>query len=184
MTCDVPPSDWILRWAAQVPAGARVLDVACGSGRHARLFAARGAQVLALDRDRALAAAFAGCAGLRFVPAELEAGEWPVDDGGFDAVVVTRYLHRPLFARLRAALAPGGLLLYETFAAGQARYGRPSNPDFLLAPGELLAHCRGLHLLAFEDGIVGGPAPARVQRIAARAAPFGTEGLALAVAAV
>lgn len=161
------PSPWIARFAALIAPGATVLDLACGSGRHARYLAARGARVTAVDRDAAAIEALAASRIVEAQLADLEGGPWPFDGAQFDAIVVTHYLHRPRFAALLAALAPRGLLLYETFAQGQARFGRPSNPDFLLAPGELLQRCAGLHVLAFEDGVIGRPAQSRVQRIAA-----------------
>lgn len=168
------PSDWIVRWAPLIAPGARVLDLASGTGRHARYLAARGALVLAVDRDAAALDALATSAPVDVLCADLETGEWPLRDAGFDAIVVANYLHRPLFPSLRNALAPGGVLVYETFAAGQQAFGRPTNPDFLLRAGELLTHCTGLHVLAFEDGVIGQPPAARVQRIVALAA--GAEG--------
>lgn len=164
---DLAPSAWVERWARAVPAGARVLDVACGHGRHAKLFVSRGCRVTAVDRDPGCGAALADV-DVVFIAADLEAGPWPFATE-FDAVIVTNYLHRPLADSLLAALAPGGLLIYETFAAGNAQFGRPSNPDFLLAPRELLDTLgAGLRVLAFEDGYVASPRPAMVQRIAAR----------------
>jgi SAM-dependent methyltransferase len=148
--------------------GAQALDVACGNGRHARWFAQRGCTVDAVDRDATLATQFAGDARIRFLAADIEAGPWPYADRRFDAIVVTNYLHRPLWPALLAALAPAGLLIYETFAQGNAAFGKPSNPDFLLAPGELLRACASLHVLGYEDGVVNVPKPARVQRICAR----------------
>jgi SAM-dependent methyltransferase len=143
-----------------------VLDLACGNGRHALLFARRGCLVDAVDRDRACGAALAGEARVRFLAADLEGGPWPYGERRFDAIVVTNYLHRPLFPRLVASLADGGMLIFETFAIGNERYGKPSNPDFLLRPRELLdalgAH---LHVLAYEDGVVNAPRPARIQRL-------------------
>jgi SAM-dependent methyltransferase len=177
------PSPWVERWAHLIAPGAQVLDVACGGGRHARYFAARGARVDAVDRDPAPAAGLAGIANLRFHVADLESGPWPYADARFDAVIVTHYLHRPLFAALRAALAPRGVLIYETFAQGNARFGRPANPDFLLAPGELLERCAGLHVLGYEDGVIAQPRPARVQRICARAGVADLPDLALEAAA-
>ncbi len=161
-------SEWVKRWAANVAPGSRALDLACGGGRHALLFAARGCTVIAVDRDPGFASAFAGAPNIRFIAADLENAPWPLAQTQFDLIVVTNYLHRPLFPALQAALAPGGLLIYETFAAGNAAFGKPSNPDYLLQPRELLdvfgAHLR---VLAFEDGFSAEPKPAMVQRIAA-----------------
>ena len=162
------PSAWVERFAHLVPAGARVLDLACGPGRHARFFAARGCQVDAVDRDPNCGQALAGVLRVRFLAADLEERRWPYDGRLFDAIVVTNYLHRPLFPRLLSALARGGVLLYETFAAGNERYGKPSNPEFLLLDRELLERCAPLlHVLAFEDGTCSTPRLARVQRLAA-----------------
>ena len=162
------PSAWVERFAHLVPAGARVLDLACGLGRHARFFAARGCQVDAVDRDPNCGQALAGVLRVRFLAADLEERRWPYDGRLFDAIIVTNYLHRPLFPRLLSALARGGVLLYETFAAGNERYGKPSNPEFLLLDRELLERCAPLlHVLAFEDGACSTPRLARVQRLAA-----------------
>jgi SAM-dependent methyltransferase len=161
------PSAWVVRWADLVPAGAEVLDVACGNGRHARFFAGRGARVTAADRDAEALAALDAVAGVATVRADFESAPWPFPGRTFDAIVVTNYLHRPLLPLLAAALAPGGLLVYETFMRGNERYGRPSNPAFLLAPGELLAAMPGLAVLGFEQGEVRHPKPAVVQRLCA-----------------
>ncbi|MES2186025.1 MAG: methyltransferase domain-containing protein [Pseudomonadota bacterium] len=163
-----PPSDWIVRWAPLLPPGSSVLDLACGSGRHFRWLQAHGFAVTGVDRD---GAALAGLAAFgETVLADLENAPWPLAGRQFTAVVVTHYLFRPLLPTMVASVAPGGLLLYETFAAGQETVGRPSRPDFLLQPGELLRACAGLHVLAYEDGWL--PAPLRrVQRIAARRLP-------------
>jgi SAM-dependent methyltransferase len=159
----------VVRWTARLSAGTSVLDLACGGGRHARLLAARGCRVTAVDHDPAAAQALANEPNVEFVQADLEADEWPLGNRTFDAIVVTNYLHRPLFAALTRALAPGGLLVYETFAAGNAAFGRPSNPDYLLRPRELLdAFGADMRLLGFEDGFTTQPKPAMVQRIAAR----------------
>jgi SAM-dependent methyltransferase len=163
------PSAWVRRWAPLVASGAHVLDVACGTGRHARFFAARGASVDAVDRDAVAGEALQDEPAIRFLAADIEMGPWPYAGRRFDAIVVTNYLHRPLFGPLLASLAPGGLLIYETFAQGNAQFGKPSNPDYLLAPGELLQRCAGLHVLAYEDGVIETPRPARLQRICARA---------------
>jgi SAM-dependent methyltransferase len=146
-----------------------VLDVAAGQGRHVLLLRANGYQVVAVDRDTtALRAAFAGDASVSIVEADLEnGGSWQLGQG-YDAVVVTNYLHRPLLPALAAALVPGGALVYETFMAGNERFGRPANPDFLLLPGELLAvFSDRLSVVAFEQGRVTAPRPAVIQRIAA-----------------
>jgi SAM-dependent methyltransferase len=165
---DLRPSGWIERFAHLVAPGARVLDVAAGRGRHARLFAARGARVVAVDRDADALAELAGVAGVEVQVADIEAGPWPFARGAFDAIVVTNYLHRPLFAPLIASLADDGALLYETFAAGNEAFGRPANPAFLLRENELLDVARGkLTIVAFEQGRIVGERPAIVQRLAA-----------------
>ncbi len=164
----VTPSAWVCRWAELVPRGGPVLDIACGNGRHARYFAARGHPVEAVDRDPALLAALSGIAGITTRCADLEGGPWPYDGRRYAGIVVANYLHRPLFPRLLAGLAPGGALIYETFAEGNERYGRPSNPAFLLRPGELLEAVRGrLRVIGYEDLHVSEPRPAMVQRICA-----------------
>jgi SAM-dependent methyltransferase len=162
-----PPaaSPWVQRWAHLLPPAARLLDVACGSGRHVRWFAGRGAQVTALDRDAAALEPLRGVAH-EIVVADIEHGPWPFAGRRFDAVLCTNYLWRPLLPVIVAAVDAGGVLLYETFALGNASVGRPSNPQFLLRPGELLAAASGLRIVAYEDGFL--EAPARfVQRIAA-----------------
>jgi SAM-dependent methyltransferase len=148
--------------------GGEVLDLACGSGRHSRFLASLGFRVCAVDRDPQALAALAGIAGIVVRQSDLENGLWPLAGRQFDGVIVTNYLHRPLFSRILDALAPAGLLVYETFAAGNERFGKPSNPDFLLRPGELLdvAHGR-LQVIAYEDLEVTTPKPARIQRICA-----------------
>ena len=165
---DVEPSTWITRFAHLVPRGARVLDVAAGRGRHARLFAARGAHVVAVDRDADALGALRGVANVDVLVADVEAGPWPFAGATFDAIVVTNYLHRPLFTPLIDALASDGVLLYETFAVGNEALGRPTNPDFLLRDNELLDVARGrLTIVAFEQGRIDGERPAIVQRLAA-----------------
>jgi SAM-dependent methyltransferase len=154
------PSDWVARWAQLIERGP-VLDLASGSGRHARYFAARGLEVVAVDRDPQQ------IHGVRFIQADLEAGPWPFAGQRFAGIVVTNYLHRPLFPRLADALDGEGVLIYETFMAGNERYGRPSNPDFLLRPGELLEAFGALTVTGFEQGAVERPKMAVVQRICA-----------------
>src|SRR6267142_975969 len=157
------PSEWVLRWAQLVERGP-VLDVACGAGRHAILFAERGFEVFAVDRDDQVLPG-----SIHFVKADLEDGSpWPFAGKRFAAIVVANYLHRPLFPRLVESLDEGAVLIYETFMLGNERYGKPSNPDFLLRPGELLELVRGkLRVLAYEDLQVSLPKPAMVQRICA-----------------
>ena len=161
-------SDWVQRWSHLAAANARVLDIACGSGRHMKWFAERGHPTTGIDRS-AEAVAAAGQFGLA-IQADIENGPWPLmcdaQAQAFDVVVVTNYLWRPLFPTVLQSLAPGGLLLYETFEIGNESVGKPSRPDFLLQPGELLTLCQGLQIVAFEDGFL--PHPERfVQRIAA-----------------
>lgn len=157
-------SDWILRWLPLLQAGARVLDVACGSGRHFRVMAQRGLCVTGVDRDEAAVAPLRALG--EVIVAELESGPWPLQGREFDAVVVTHYLWRPLLPALVRAVAPGGMLLYETFCKGHERLGRPTRADFLLEPGELLRLCEGLQVVAYEDGLLQQPAR-RVQRLCA-----------------
>ena len=154
------PSAWVRRWAELVTRSP-VLDVACGAGRHAILFAERGLEVVAVDRGAQQ------IPGVRFVQADLEGGTWPFGEQRFAAIVVTNYLHRPLLPRLEGALAEGGVLIYETFMVGNEKFGRPSNPAFLLREGELLQAFRGLAPIAFEQGYVERPKPAMIQRLCA-----------------
>lgn len=166
------PSPWVTRWADRVPAGGRVLDVACGSGRHARYFASRGHPVEAVDRDPDALERLAGVPGATTRCADLEQGDWPYPGEQFAGIVVCNYLHRPLFPYLLLALAPAGVLIYETFAVGNERFGRPANPAFLLRPGELLDVARDrLRVLAYEDLCVTELRPAMIQRICAVSLP-------------
>jgi SAM-dependent methyltransferase len=170
----LPPSPWVLRWAHLVPAGAEVLDLACGRGRHARYFAAAGCRVTAVDRDADALATLAGVPGIATRCADLEGAPWPFPPGAFDAVIVTNYLYRPQFPFIAAALREGGVLLYETFMTGNERYGKPSNPAFLLRPGELQEAFAGpLAVAGFEQGLVGRPPRAAVQRLCAVRAATG-----------
>ena len=162
------PSPWIVQWAGLIAADATVLDVAAGSGRHTRFFADRGNnKVTAIDRD---ISALAAQPNVEIVQADLEDGSpWPLPGRTFGAVVVTNYLHRPLFPALLDALMPGGVLLYETFMEGNERFGRPSRPEFLLKDGELLELARDrLSVTAYEARMISEPKMAMIQRIAAR----------------
>lgn len=159
-------SPWVARFADLIPPGGDVVDVAAGEGRHTRYLADRGHHVLAVDRDTSALADLQARDDVEVVDADLEVAPWPFAARRFAGVVVTNYLHRPLLPTLLAALAPGGTLLYETYAVGQERLGRPTNPDHLLRPGELLDMVAGeLRVVAYEDVLL--PRPARVQRIAA-----------------
>jgi len=158
------PSPWVRRWAHLIQPGGRILDVACGRGRHVRWLAARGFAVTGVDRDAEVLAGLDDVA--ETVVADLESGPWPLADRQFDAVVVTNYLWRPLWPDLRRSLAPGGVWLHETFAAGNETVGRPARPDFLLQPGELWRAAEGLRIVAYEDGFLDTP-PRFVQRLAA-----------------
>jgi SAM-dependent methyltransferase len=159
-----PPSEWLLRWAHLLPAGGQALDLACGSGRHVRWLAEHGHHVTAVDRDAAAVQPLRPLA--EVIVADLEAGPWPLAGRRFDIVLVTNYLWRPLLPAIVDSVAPGGVLLYETFAIGQESVGRPSRPEFLLQPGELLRAATGLAVVAYECGRLGDPARF-VQRIAA-----------------
>jgi SAM-dependent methyltransferase len=162
------PSPWVVRFAPLIARGARVLDLASGYGRHALFFAARGARVLAADRDPAALATFSAAPGIETRAVDLESGDWPFSGERFDAMVAVHYLHRALFPHLLASLADDGVVIYETFAAGNAAYGKPASPDFLLTPGELLEFARGrLTVVAFEQGLTDGERPAVIQRLAA-----------------
>jgi SAM-dependent methyltransferase len=162
------PSPWVERFAGSIQAHGFVLDLACGSGRHARMLAARGFRVVAVDRAAQAIAALAGHPGVDARVADVEADTWPFAPCSFDGVVVTNYLHRPLFPLLVDCLTDAGVLIYETFARGNERYGRPANPDFLLEPGELLRVAAGrMRVLAYEDLLVEHPKRAMVQRICA-----------------
>lgn len=162
------PSAWVQRWSHLVRAGGSVLDVACGHGRHLRWFAQRGHPVTGVDRspEAIVAVAALGTA----IEADIENGPWPLLQDGqprtFDAVVVTNYLWRDLMPVLLQSLAPDGVLIYETFASGNETVGKPSRPDFLLQPGELLQVCATLRVVAYEDGYLAAP-ERFVQRIAA-----------------
>ncbi len=161
------PSAWVVRFGARVPDGGRILDIACGKGRHVRHFLALGHPVTAIDRDTS---GLAANPNLEIIEADLEdpAGAWPTGETRFAGVVVTNYLWRPRLPAMVAAVAAGGVLIYETFAEGNRRFGKPANPDYLLRPGELLeAVANGFEVIEYEHGEVTQPRPAMIQRICA-----------------
>ncbi len=165
------PSAWVRRWSHLVAPGGTVLDVACGQGRHARWFHERNHCLTVVDKSHdAIASSAIAARACEAVVADIENGPWPFAGREFAAVVVVNYLWRPLMPALLASLAPGGVLLYETFAQGNETVGKPARADFLLRPGELLAVCQGLRVVAFEDGFEEGRpgrGPRFVQRVAA-----------------
>ena len=164
------PSAWIERFAHLIAPHGTVLDLACGRGRHALWLQQRGHSVTAVDRDEAALAALQADvtaeAPLQIITADIENAPWPLPGQQFSAVVVTNYLWRPLWPKILTSVTPGGLLLYETFSQGNEVFGKPSNPAFLLHPGELLEICAGWHVVAYECGQANAPQRV-VQRIAA-----------------
>jgi len=168
----IPPSPWLGRNIGHIPAGSEVLDLACGSGRHARLLAAAGFRVLAVDRNAQTLASLVGVPGVVTLATDLEGKDWPLAGRRFSGIVVTNYLWRPRLPNVLDLLLPGGVLIYETFMVGNERFGKPSNPDFLLRSQELLDMARqaGLTVLAYEEGYVSEPKPALRQAICARQA--------------
>lgn len=169
MHLSLHPSVWVQRFAHLVPEGSAVLDLACGGGRHTRLFLDLGHPVVAVDRDTSQLEDLRGRPDLEILEVDLENGrDFPLAGRHFGGVVVTSYLHRPILHDIVAAVQPGGVLIYETFAAGNERFEGPSRPDFLLQPGELLEVVRGrLRVVAYEDLIVDEPRPAALQRVCA-----------------
>jgi len=165
----IPPSPWVARHLSRIPQSGLVLDLACGSGRHTRLLAGCGYQVLAVDRNPDALAGLQGVAGVETAELDLEGADWPLAGQRFAGIVVTNYLWRPRLPDLLALLAPGGVLIYETFMLGNEAFGKPSNPEFLLHTGELraVAAAAGLREIAFEEGYVASPKPAVCQAICA-----------------
>ena len=165
----VGPSAWVQEHAQKITPGGRVLDYACGPGRHAVWLASQGFEVVAIDRDQAsLDQINSQDASIHTENLDLEAPNWALDHlGTFDAVVVTNYLYRPFLKKLPSLLNSQGVLIYETFALGNEAFGKPSNPDFLLKPNELLGFSENMRILAFEDRIIDLPKPACIQRICA-----------------
>ncbi|NKB19177.1 MAG: SAM-dependent methyltransferase [Alphaproteobacteria bacterium] len=163
------PLDWVIRFAPLIHAGGAVLDLACGNGRHANYLAGVGHIVTAVDRNLSGFTRIGNNDFYELIEADLEDGsEWPLRSRRFKAIIVTNYLYRPLFPAIIDALDTNGILIYETFSLGNAKYGRPSNPDFLLTPGELLSVCKNkLRVIAFEEGLIENPTRAVKQRICA-----------------
>ncbi len=160
------PSLWVRRWAHLVGVGDTVLDYACGSGRHARFFASRGARVSAVDRDGEALEAIGDLPGITTRQLDLEGPDWPLEGETYDAVIVTNYLYRPRLESLLGLVRPRGVLIYETFAVGNEALGRPRNPDFLLREEELLDWVLGrMRIVAFEQGRSEWPRAAVMQRL-------------------
>lgn len=163
---ELEASPWVRRFMPLIHPGGSVLDLACGHGRHARLLAAAGYQVEAVDRDAEALASLADVSGVTTRQADLEGGPWPYYSRAFDGIVVSRYLFRPLMPLLLNALSEGGVLIYETFMSGQELLGKPTNPAYLLRSGELLELVRKrMIVVAFEQGRIESPRPAMIQRI-------------------
>ncbi len=161
-------SAWVVKHAERIGKNGLVLDLACGSGRHALYLASLGLQVIAVDRDLSVLRGQKLPMEIKLLEMDLENSPWPFGENEFDAIVVTNYLHRPLFAKIIATLKTGGVLIYETFAIGNEKFGKPSNPDFLLQPGELLDAVRGsMRVVAYEDDYIELPKAAMIQRICA-----------------
>jgi len=163
------PSSWVTRFVSLIPPGLPVLDVACGNGRHTRFLLRCGYVVVAVDRDLSPIKDLLDDPHLTAIETDLEEGTpLPFLGEKFAGVVVTNYLFRPILDTLVELIACPGALIYETFAAGNERFGRPTRPDFLLQREELLELVRGrLRVVAFEDVVVHEPRLAAVQRIAA-----------------
>ncbi|MBI1851561.1 MAG: methyltransferase domain-containing protein [Planctomycetes bacterium] len=160
-----PPSEFLVSCSDLLPERGDALDLAAGRGRNARWLASRGLRVTAIDRDRDALEPLRE-AGIAIVVADLETPDATLPRDAFDVIVVCRYLWRPLFPAIRAALRTGGLLVYETFTLEQARFGKPTNPHFLLGQNELLRHFVDWHVLRYAEGIVDGRAA--VAALAAR----------------
>ncbi|MFL2667243.1 MAG: class I SAM-dependent methyltransferase [Burkholderiales bacterium] len=162
------PSVWVKRCSELLRPESSVLDLACGSGRHARYFADQGHDVTALDKNPEALSKISSLPRIHTVEYDLEMAPWPFADRTYDAILVTNYLYRPILENIVDTLSPSGILIYETFMLGNERFGRPSNPDFLLRPNELIdVTYKKLHILIYEAGRISSPKPALVQRVCA-----------------
>lgn len=163
------PLNWVTRFAPLISSGGTALDLACGNGRHSFLLTKLGFSLTAVDRNTTAISKAKQADNIELIEADLEDGSpWPLADRQFDGIVVTNYLHRPLFPTILASLKENGVLIYETFSLGNEKFGRPTNPDFLLKPGELLKVCsEHLRIVAYEEGLDNNPAPAVKQRLCA-----------------
>lgn len=167
------PSPWIVKYAPLIPKSGRVLDLACGRGRHAIWLAMQGYQIDAIDHDEKAVSGMAGMDNINVFINDIEASAWPQSDLRYDGLIVSRYLYRPLLRTLAMLLNPGGVLIYETFMVGNERHGKPSNPHFLLQPNELLEiYSPLLNIISFEQREEQYPRPAVMQRICAARPPF------------
>jgi SAM-dependent methyltransferase len=162
-------SNWVERWSGLIQSSGKVLDLACGGGRHSIYLAKLGYCVDAIDRDTSVLDGLKRIEGITVIQHDLESNLWPFDNDVYDGVVVTNYLHRPLFQNLIRSIKSGGILIYETFSVGNEKFGKPSNPNFLLKPGELLEITREqFRVIAFEEVYLSAPTPAMVQRVCAQ----------------
>jgi SAM-dependent methyltransferase len=161
-------SPWVRRFASVIPKDGVILDLACGAGRHSALLVSLGHTVLAVDRDISALGSLKGRS-IQTQELDLEGSNWPLLGKQFSGIVVTNYLYRPFLDELPKMLCEDGVLIYETFADGNAQFGKPSNPNFLLKTGELLALAQrsGLKVIAYEDIYLDQAKPAMVQRICA-----------------
>ena len=165
---DAPPSRWVQRFAPRIPVEGTALDVAAGGGRHTRYLRSLGYRVVSADIDVSKLEDLAGDERVRILETDLEGARWPFAEQSFDGVVVTNYLYRPHLPELVASVAPAGALIYESFARGNEKHGRPRNPDFLLRPGELRDLCASqMEIIAYEECFEADPRPAVRQRICA-----------------
>ena len=172
------PSDWVMAFVDRIRPGGRILDVACGHGRHMRMALDRGYHVTGLDRDLSGVADLTDWPQVELVQADLERGEpFPLKGRTFDGVIVTNYLWRPVLADIVACVADDGILIYQTFARGQEKFGRPTNKDFLLTRNELIAAVLPkMTVIAFEHGLIDSDPPRVIQRIVAGGADRGLTG--------